>query len=311
MLSNVRRKRVQRIDIESCDEFNGFGIWWFKDLLVYGVQYANLGNQRYSNETTQKSFEYFRMKPNLIPYYKVNDEIYNMILCPSGTFTKGSNDPQDNNTIEEKKIEKSFLLGETEITQELYQVVMGVKNPSEFKNAKNPVENVSWGNAVMFCNRLSDMFNLERYYRFTDGEDNIIDTIDPNFYYEIEVNEKSKGFRLPTEWEWEYAAKAGTQLLYSGSNNVGDVGKITYKTYPIKQKKPNAWGFYDMSGNVSEWCEDVYDPEDGNGNSSYAHRVTRGGSFDDTLSVLRTTYRNSYPSKEQTQKLGFRVCRYI
>ena len=113
MLNNLRRKRVQRLDIESRDEFNG--IWWFKDLLVYGVQYANLGNQRYSNETTQKSFEYFRMKPNLIPYYKVNDEIYNMILCPSGTFTKGSNDPQDNNTIEEKKIEKSFLLGETEL----------------------------------------------------------------------------------------------------------------------------------------------------------------------------------------------------
>jgi formylglycine-generating enzyme required for sulfatase activity len=195
----------------------------------------------------------------LIPY-EIDGKIYNMIPCFSGSFIKGNPDVINNNPLEEKKIEKSFLLGETEITQELYCAVMGVENPSEFQGknkGKNPLENVSWYDAVMFCNRLSDIFKLDRYYTITkDGK--IIDTIEPNKDYLVETNKNSKGFRLPTECEWVYAAKAGTQLLYSGSDNVDAVA--WYKknsgntTHPVKQKKPNAWGFYDMTGNVSEWC---------------------------------------------------------
>ena len=315
MSGNVRRKMIQK-NIKKYSELK-VNEWWDTKVGSGIFKYPISGNQRCSKKKMKESFE----KPSLtqdnkIPYYKVNDGIYNMILCASGTFKKGSNDPEDSNPLEEMKIEKSFLLGETEITQEIYQAVMNVKNPSGFKNKpKNPVEKVSWYDAVMFCNRLSDIFKLDRYYTITkDGK--IIDTIEPNKDYLVETNKNSKGFRLPTEWEWEYAAKAGTQLEYSGSNNLDEVGwyvgnstingKAT--TQPVKQKNPNAWGFYDMSGNVAEWCENTYNLED---KSISVARVYRGGSWLSLASYLRSVYRGYNWPDNRIISLGFRVARYI
>ena len=236
--------------------------WWTLEIGSHIFNYSNLGKQRYSKKKMKVSFK----NPNLaqnkkIPYYKVNDEIYNMILCLSDSFWKGHEKEKDNKP-KKITIEKSFLLGETEITQELYVSVMGT-NPSEFKdNPKNPVGKVSWYDAVMFCNKLSDLFGLDKYYTITN-EGKIIDTIEKQQYYLVEINGNSKGFRLPTEWEWEYAAKAENPFLYSGSNDPNAVA--WYKsnsrgtTNPVKQLNPNAWGFYDMSGNVAEWCENSYD----------------------------------------------------
>ncbi len=281
--------------------------WW--DVKVGSTLFncLNFGKQRCSKEKIETSFGNPNLTQNKIPYYKVGNEIYNMILCPSGCFIKGSNVSDHKNPIAEVEFGNTFLLGETEITQEIYESVMGI-NPSAFKkDPKNPVEQVSWYDALIFCNKLSDMFELDRCYRITKyGK--IIDTIEEKQeYYLIEIDITSKGFRLPTEWEWEYAAKAGTPLKYSGSNIADEVGwyyiNSNNTTHPIKQKKPNAWGFYDMSGNVSEWCEDRYDDSE--------NRVCRGSNCFRGLVGLEITYRKYENPYHRTLSLGFRVCRYI
>ena len=285
--------------------------WWNVEIGSYIFKHYNSSKQRYSKEKMKTSFENSNLAQ--IPYYKVNNEIYSMILlCPSGSFKKGHKDHNDNKP-EKMKIEKSFLLGETEITQELYQAVMGVENSSHFKdNPRNPVGMVSWYDALIFCNKLSDIFGLDRYYTITK-KGKIIDTIEEEQNnYKVETNKNSKGFRLPTEWEWEYAAKAESPFLYSGSDDVNEVGwydgnsrvKGEYTTHPVKKKKPNAWGFYDMSGNVSEWCENTW-------NSTSADRVRRGGSWISDASYLRSATRYYTSPGNRGDSLGFRVCRYI
>jgi sulfatase modifying factor 1 len=312
MLTQVRKKIVQK-DIKKYSELRVLD-WWNLKVGSHMFRYSHLGKQRYSMEKMEESFKKISLLERKIPYYKVNDEIYNLILCPSGSgsFLKGSNNPSDQNPIEEMKIEKAFLLGETEITQELYKAVMN-KNPSYFKKKpKNPVECVSWYDALIFCNRLSDMFKLERYYTITkDGQ--IVDTIETKQEnYVVETNGNSKGFRLPTEWEWEYAAKADTQLEYSGSNDVNEVGwykdNLGGTTHEIKGKNPNAWGFYDMSGNVWEWCENKYNP---NNTAISADRVIRGGGWNSHASLLRSANRDRSSPDFRGAVLGFRVCRYI
>ncbi len=311
MLNNIRRKRVQRLDIEKYEQHDTQNTYWQKDEIVCGWWHSNLGNQRYSKRNTQESFEYYRPKKNLIPFFKVGDAIYNLILCPSGSFTKGWANEKDNKP-QEMKIKKAFLLGETEITQELYYAVMK-ESPSHFAgNPKNPVENVSWYDALIFCNKLSDWWGLARYYTITkDGK--IIDTTDgEQEHYIVEMDENAKGFRLPTDTEWEYAVKAGSELEYSGSDDLDEIAwykensKINkvHTTHPVKLKKPNAWGFYDMSGNVFEWCESLYDQ-----NAIYVD--VRGGDYGSDPFSARTTSRARNYMYSRLNSLGFRVARYI
>ena len=180
-----------------------------------------------------------------------------------------------------------FYMGETEVTQALWQAVMG-SNPSDFKGSNRPVEEVSWDDCKEFISRLNSV--------------------------------TGKNFRLPKESEWEYAAKGGNKSRgyeYSGSNEINDVAwydKNAYYcgsksgnsshpdfgTHSVKTKRPNELGIYDMSGNVWEWCEDLYDP-------SGSDRVSRGGSWHLNARYCRVTFRYWRTPDTRFNFLGLRL----
>jgi len=189
-------------------------------------------------------------------------------------------------------------------------------NPSRFKdtlfrfNSKfnYPVEWVSWQNAIKFCNELSQLQGLDLCY-----------TKNSSAHYDWSCDFSKNGYRLPKEKEWEYAAKASTKKLYAGTSSTkkledyarfNDSLFTNNSTDSVKMKAPNDWGFYDMTGNVEEWCWDKYNPNDPNLN---AERVYRGGSCNDHVigRRLRITRRSKSLPSNQTFYLGFRVCRSI
>lgn len=200
-----------------------------------------------------------------------NDEIIqnlidNMVPVEGGTFTMGATSEQGNDSGDDVKPAhqvtlSSFSIGKYEVTQEEWEAVMG-NNPSAFKGAKRPVENVSWDDCQKFIRKLNEL--------------------------------TGKQFRLPTEAEWEYAARGGNRskgYKYSGSDNIGSVawydGNSGSETHPVGQKQANELGLYDMSGNVWEWCQDWYGDYSSSaqtnptGPGSGSYRVFRGGGWND------------------------------
>ena len=185
---------------------------------------------------------------------------------------KGDNDEKP---VHKVTITKPFYMGKYEVTQEQWEAVMG-SNPSNFKGAKNPVEQVSWEDCEKFIGKLKEKVS---------GRD----------------------FRLPTEAEWEYACRAGSTTDYcygDGDESLDEYawyyGNSESKTHPVGQKKANAWGLYDMHGNVWEWCSDWYgDYADGavsdpKGPESGSARVLRGGSWGGNARDCRSACRHSY-----------------
>ncbi|MBQ9771104.1 MAG: SUMF1/EgtB/PvdO family nonheme iron enzyme [Lentisphaeria bacterium] len=245
--------------------------------------------------------------------------ILEMVQIEPGTFTMGSPAGREENTFlyftktvgeelgrwdDEKQhqvtLTKRFYLGKYPVTQKEYQAVMG-NNPSKFKGDNLPVEQVSWDDAKSFCSKLND----------------------------LKRNELPAGYRfdLPTEAQWEYACRAGTTTALNNGLNLTSVNsrcsnleEVAWydensdgKTHPVGQKKPNAWGLYDMHGNVYEWCNDwnsnypsraVTDPT---GPDLGSRRVIHGGSWYSTAQRCRSAFRlSSYPA-DQYSYVGFRV----
>ena len=202
-------------------------------------------------------------------------------LIPAGEFMMGSPESEEGRNPDDEaqravKISSAFSIGVHEVTQSEYESVMGV-NPSSFKGANSPVENVNWDDAVAFCVALSAL-QSER--------------------------EAGRVYRLPTEAEWEYACRAGTTTAYSFGDDAQDLSKYAWfsdnsrkKTYEVGKKLPNGWGLYDMHGNVWEWCEDLV------GSS----RVLRGGSCDYEAAGCTSAYRSWLVPSYRSDSLGFRL----
>lgn len=184
---------------------------------------------------------------------------------------------------------KKYEMLSTEVTQGLYKKIMGT-NPSKFKGDNLPVERVNWYEAIKFCNALSKRIGLTPIY-----------TINGN---NVSQNTSANGFRLPAVEEWLYAAKGGENYSYAGSNKIDDVAwydnNSGNKTHPVAQKKPNGYGLYDMSGNVREWCCDVY------GSLCYFC----GGSWYDDYSCV-VDYCDLFRVDQGGSALGFRLVRTV
>ncbi|MDR2661558.1 MAG: SUMF1/EgtB/PvdO family nonheme iron enzyme [Treponema sp.] len=232
----------------------------------------------------------------------------NMVLVEGGTFQMGSANGESNEMPVHSVTVKSFYMGKYEVTQQEWVEIMG-SNPSRFKGDTLPVEQVSWLEAVEYCNKRSIKEGLTPAYR---GSGNTI-TCDFN----------ASGYRLPTEAEWEYAAKGGNKdymiYEYSGGNSPGSVAWYADnsggQTHPAGTKQPNSLGLYDMSGNVWEWCWDWYgsyssgSQTDPRGASSGADRVGRGGSWLSGAADVRSAYRSYGPPSYRYHYLGFRLVR--
>jgi formylglycine-generating enzyme required for sulfatase activity len=233
-----------------------------------------------------------------VPLAITNSAGMTLALIPPGEFDMGSPDSDKDARTDEKprhhvRITRPFYLGMTDVTQEQWEAVMG-SNPSQVKGAKNPVEMVSWDNCQVFLTRL---------------------------------NAKTAGqggkFVLPTEAQWEYACRAGSITRYAFGDDESQLDEYAwYKgnsgdaTHPVGEKKPNAWGLYDLHGNACAWCQDWYDggyyvtspADDPPGPSTGTNRVDRGGSWESPADACRSAHRYSDTPGDRFASVGLRVC---
>ncbi|MDX2250620.1 MAG: SUMF1/EgtB/PvdO family nonheme iron enzyme [Bacteroidia bacterium] len=230
--------------------------------------------------------------------FSINNFTLEMIEVPGGSFRMDKN---------YKVTLSHYLIGKYPVTQELWLALMP-ENPSEFKGNNRPVENVSWFDAVRFCNALSKSQGLEEVYTFKGKE-------------EVVANHKAKGFRLPTEAQWEYAARGGAHHTdnyeYAGGNDLHPLGwykeNSHNQTQPVGLKIPNQLGIYDMTGNVWEWCGDRYDnypsgeQVDPVGPDTGSIRMYRGGSWIASSRFCRVAFRHYYSPEIRDTYLGFRL----
>jgi formylglycine-generating enzyme required for sulfatase activity len=210
-----------------------------------------------------------------------------MVLIPAGSFTMGEKSDRPDETPHTVSV-GAFYLDTTPVTQELFERVMGV-NPSKQKAAKNPVERTQWTDAVRFCNKCSELDGLTPCYD--------LETWTCNF--------AADGYRLPTEAEFEYAARAGSPAKYSFGDDPTELPRHAWlkpgsqgHPQPVGTKPANRWGLFDMTGNVWEWCNDWYAESydsaasDPHGPAAGKMRVLRGGAWDSTTDQCRAAYRH-------------------
>ena len=235
--------------------------------------------------------------PSGLKTFKDCDECPEMVVIPGGKFLMGSKadpfattQPSTEEQPEHSVVIKSFSIGKYEVTQEQWYSVMGTM-PSKFKGRTLPVEQISWEDAQLFLKELS--------------------------------KKTGKRYRLPTEAEWEYAARAGTSTEYSFRDNAIGIDQYAWydgnarNTNPVGEKLPNSFGLFDMHGNVWEWTEDCWNlnyvnaPNDGSAwvTGDCSRRVLRGGSWGNITSNLRSAYRIAPFTAVFSDRYGFRVVR--
>ena len=229
------------------------------------------------------------VKPGKVEVIDLGKDVkLEMVLIPAGKFKMGSPESEKgrrgNETQHEVTLTKPFYMGKHEVTQEQWESVMG-NNPSDTKGAKLPVTRVSWEDCQEFIEKLN-------------------------------ANTKG-GYRLPYEGEWEFACRAGTTTAYSYGDSLtkSDANIEGGSIKEVGSYKPNAFGLYDMHGNVWEWCEDGHEeyPEgpvtDPKGPATGERRVWRGGSFNCLVSFARSSFRNFNSPTNRTYYYGFRLAR--
>ena len=232
----------------------------------------------------------------------------NFIFIEGGTFLMGSPVSEvrrfDNEGPQRQVTVNSFYMGMYEVTQKEYEEIMGV-NPSRFRGDDLPVECVSWLDAIEYCNRRSIREGLTPAY--------II--IGSNIVWDREAN----GYRLPTEAEWEYACRAGTTGDFNTGSGItssqANFDNNTGRTTPAGSFAPNAWGLYDMHGNVWEWCWDLFGSypntaqTNPSGPVSGTDRVLRGGGWSNSVRHIRSACRVNAASSYWANGIGFRLVR--
>jgi sulfatase modifying factor 1 len=259
-----------------------------------------------------------------------NAELTNdLILINGGTYLMGSPETEMQRETDEVQHEvtvSDFYIGRYEVTQKEYEEVMG-ENPSNFEGENLPVENVTWYEAIEYCNKLSEKEGLTSVYTI-DGEN-------------VSWDRSANGYRLPTEAEWEYAARAGTTSPFNTENSISDEEANYYGHYPygieenyftqenletepgqyrqttveVDSFSPNKWGLYNIHGNVAEWCFDYYgaydleNTDNPSGPTTGTLRVNRGGGWNDYAKHLRCAYRASTTPDQKMSNIGFRVVR--
>jgi formylglycine-generating enzyme required for sulfatase activity len=250
----------------------------------------------------------------------MDQEFIDMVQIPAGTFMMGSpaGEPErDDDETQHQVTVSSFYMGKYVVTQKEYRKVMR-KNPSLFKGDDRPVNQVNWYDAVEYCNSLSRREGLTPAYTIDKNRK------DPNNTHEYDKikwvvtwNRNADGYRLPTEAEWEYACRAGTTTPFNTGNSItrSQANFKRKKTTPVGSFSPNAWGLYDMHGNVLEWCWDWHGDyasgaqTDPTGAVSDYARVLRGGSYSYDSQELRSACRSlDYPYAGYCDH-GFRLSR--
>lgn len=209
------------------------------------------------------------------------------VRVAGGKFLMGDKDEVD--APPHEVTVRSFLMDRNLVTQEQYEKAMG-DNPSRWKGDKNPVEQVRWSDAVRYCNKRSELAGLQPCYDLTTWK----------------CNFDATGYRLPTEAEWEYACRAGSTTAYFFGDSPAKLGNYAWfdrnaggRPHPVGQKQPNAWGLFDMAGNVWQWCNDFYAVEyygkspkdDPRGPDTGDKKVVRGGAWRFGAETCRSGYR--------------------
>lgn len=267
-----------------------------------------------------------------------NGTSFDLIHLEAGTFTMGAadDDPDAVDWSGEKGPHSvaldAFYLAKHPVTQALFKAVMDGFNPSEFIGDDRPVESVSWFDAAVFCNQLNEMTGLQPCY-FADPDHRQLYGKTPKGYDlpnegDVFIRPNTKGYHLPTEAEWEYAARGGPHwqdnFTYAGSNKLKEVGwyekNSHQETKPVGLKQPNSLGLFDMSGNVWEWCQDWWDKgyyqqcvakgtvKNPFGAAKGSDRVRRGGGWYHAPRGCRVACRNRWLPESRINSFGFRLC---